>query len=423
MSENFRQAINTPDETTRAATARLLHEAQAPRETSSKTALYGTAIALTAAAGIAYAFHGRANGLFAAEASATSRAEGLFASVAGRGEGVLPSVPKFSAAESAFGAVPKIGVAESSLDAVSKIGTAESALRAVPKFGTAERALSKFAGSGQSELAAPAIVKHENLGFKEVGQSVGGQLPFELDIAKSLGLRKEPPLFTQRQLFPANPAPDFEAARDRFATIVPDVVSRNRDKILQIFVNGSDNATYASSAFVLPNGEIATALHALKGADGRTRPIFGMFDQAPGVVPLQFRTSRRDLDLAVLRAPGQSARLNVMGPHILRPETAPLQPGELVLGLGHPENMRELVAHPGIVRGMIERPLPAPDGKLHNMYRNEMIVGNGNSGGPMYDAQGRLTSMIVQRKLTSKISDEQISYSVPIGDIMRSLGS
>ncbi|HZQ38957.1 MAG TPA: trypsin-like peptidase domain-containing protein [Dehalococcoidia bacterium] len=87
-------------------------------------------------------------------------------------------------------------------------------------------------------------------------------------------------------------------------------------------------------------------------------------------------------DIAALRV--QASGLPALG----RRDAATLRPGELVLAVGHPFGVRHAVSL-GVLSAA-----PAPNGhERRELIRADVLLGPGNSGGPLVDARGRVVGL------------------------------
>jgi S1-C subfamily serine protease len=134
-----------------------------------------------------------------------------------------------------------------------------------------------------------------------------------------------------------------------------------------------------------PDGTIVTNHHVVPGdraqvtlADGRTVPA---------------RVTARDPydDLAVLEIDANGGGL----PALAAGDARALRAGELVLAVGHPFGVRGAVTI-----GIVSRPLASgrPSGRSRRdggreLLRADVLLGPGNSGGPLVDARGRVVGI------------------------------
>ena len=86
-------------------------------------------------------------------------------------------------------------------------------------------------------------------------------------------------------------------------------------------------------------------------------------------------------DLAVLRVEASGLPAAEIG------DARRLRPGELVLAVGHPFGVRR-----ALTVGVVHQPLVASDGR-RELVRADVLLGPGNSGGPLTDARGRVVGI------------------------------
>ncbi|HEY7295788.1 MAG TPA: trypsin-like peptidase domain-containing protein [Dehalococcoidia bacterium] len=75
-------------------------------------------------------------------------------------------------------------------------------------------------------------------------------------------------------------------------------------------------------------------------------------------------------------------------PAVERREAATLRPGELVLAIGHPFGVRHAVSV-----GVVSAAPVAGNGERRELIRADVLLGPGNSGGPLIDARGRVVGL------------------------------
>ncbi|MBS1651378.1 MAG: trypsin-like peptidase domain-containing protein [Bacteroidetes bacterium] len=166
------------------------------------------------------------------------------------------------------------------------------------------------------------------------------------------------------------------------------VLKYSKDVIVeQIAKNNSKNQkTYApanqeASAFALnKNGYIITSLHIVEGADS----VFIENTQTPRSMAKIVYTNKQ-LDLALLKTEASIIKQNI--PFALA--IGHCEIGEKVFTLGYPRN--EIVYGEGSVSSL--------SGAYNNfvdttLYQISIPLNQGNSGGPLFDEQGRLIGLI-----------------------------
>ena len=89
-------------------------------------------------------------------------------------------------------------------------------------------------------------------------------------------------------------------------------------------------------------------------------------------------------DLAVLRVAAGDLPAATIG------DAAALRCGELVIAVGHPFGMRNAVTLGVVSAAMPPRPVPLP---IRELIRADVLLGPGNSGGPLADARGRVVGI------------------------------
>ena len=172
---------------------------------------------------------------------------------------------------------------------------------------------------------------------------------------------------------------------------IADVVEAARGSLVHIRAGGRGagagtvwhhNGLIVTNAHVVERGPLAVTL-----ADGRT---------------LQARVLARDsaLDLAALAVDASGLPTIELG------ESSQLQPGQLVLALGHPWGMVG-AASAGTVIGVGSQ-LPDLPRSRREWVAVSLNVRPGNSGGPLLDARGRLVG------ITNMMSGPEVGVAVPV---------
>lgn len=150
-----------------------------------------------------------------------------------------------------------------------------------------------------------------------------------------------------------------------------EIVERVRPSLVEIRTPGAGagaGVIWRGDGIVITNHHVAPGPRAeVILADGR---------RSEGSVVL--RDPDHDLALLRISAPGLSP--------IDLADARSLRPGSLVLAVGHPFGMKGAVS-----LGVISRP-PAPAGDRRWIVA-DVLLGPGNSGGPLLDAHGRLVGI------------------------------
>jgi serine protease Do len=124
------------------------------------------------------------------------------------------------------------------------------------------------------------------------------------------------------------------------------------------------------------DGTIVTNHHVVPGDRAEVRLADGR------VFPAEVVARDPGNDLAVLRVPASDLPAAVIG------DARGLRVGELVLAVGHPFGLRGAVSV-----GVVSEALPQGTGPSRELVRADVLLGPGNSGGPLTDGLGRVVGI------------------------------
>jgi serine protease Do len=133
-----------------------------------------------------------------------------------------------------------------------------------------------------------------------------------------------------------------------------------------------------------PDGTIITNHHVARAE----RAEVGLADGRRFSATVVARDTRNDL--ATLKAPGQELPAATIG------DARTLRVGELVLAVGHPFGIRSSLTV-GVVSGALPQRAAASHGRLRaplrELIRADVLLGPGNSGGPLLNARGQVVGI------------------------------
>jgi serine protease Do len=125
-----------------------------------------------------------------------------------------------------------------------------------------------------------------------------------------------------------------------------------------------------------PDGTILTNHHVVPGERAEVRLAGGR------IFPAYVVARDPQNDLAVLRVPASDLPAATIG------DARALRVGELVLAVGHPFGLRGAVTV-----GVVSETLWQDPGGSRELIRADVLLGPGNSGGPLTDALGRVVGI------------------------------
>ncbi len=228
-----------------------------------------------------------------------------------------------------------------------------------------------------------------------------------------------------RAAAPSQPAPQVAPEQPTAAAAIPSAAPPSYVNLLEQLMPAvvtvearrgtfSRGAGIGTGFFYSTDGRILTNAHVLpEDASGEVRVMLADGQRIPATIV------GRDVwgDVAVLQAEGGPfPALELAGDTNLRV-------GEPVLAIGSPRNFRN-TATLGIVSGLdrlIPRTVNTDTGPmaipLRGLIQTDAAVNQGNSGGPLVDASGRVIG--INTAVQSNAND--IGFALPIGDVVRRL--
>ncbi len=167
-----------------------------------------------------------------------------------------------------------------------------------------------------------------------------------------------------------SPAPGVLSA---LSNELADVAERVRAGVVEVRTanhGGGAGTIWRTDGIILTNHHVAPRDHAeVRLADGRELSATVVARDA-------------DNDVAALKVAATGL------PAVERRDAATLRPGELVLAVGHPFGVRHAVSV-GVVSAA-----PAPGSQeQRELIRADVLLGPGNSGGPLADVRGRVVGL------------------------------
>jgi S1-C subfamily serine protease len=208
------------------------------------------------------------------------------------------------------------------------------------------------------------------------------------------------------------PAPAAAAVAERTEPATPaggvqDVVAASAPAVVTVTVGGAGTGGRLGSGFVVDRrGRVLTNAHVVDDAEtARVRFDDGTETDA------RVLGADESTDLAVLEAERTAAGVAPLA--LGRSES--LRVGDAVIAIGNPFGL-ERTATTGIVSAL-KRIITAPNGfDIQNVIQTDAAINEGNSGGPLLDAAGRVIG------INSQIASESggnngVGFAVPIDTI------
>ena len=163
---------------------------------------------------------------------------------------------------------------------------------------------------------------------------------------------------------------------------VEQIVRDSRDSIVVITTEGRDgNESGMGTGFVIdPSGLIATNLHVI----GEARPITVQMPGGDRLAVTEVYASDSTLDLAIVRINAKTELKSL--PLANDREIQAFTKGQSAVAIGHPLGLKNSVVN-GIVAG--DREVSGAP-----MWQVAMTIEPGNSGGPLFDMNGRVQGVV-----------------------------
>ena len=174
-----------------------------------------------------------------------------------------------------------------------------------------------------------------------------------------------------------NPS-DFVKLVDRLYSNVVEVHASSR----------TGNTGSAGSGAIVTGDYVATNTHVILSSNGYPHEnIFVTAGNSERRYAVQVIAYSQNEDVAILAFVGEKPPL-VYGERLLMRSALSVKPGEDVFTIGNPNNMGLNVSK-GIISRAAER-----DTMGRMVLRTDMTINNGNSGGPLFDAQGNVVGLM-----------------------------
>lgn len=169
--------------------------------------------------------------------------------------------------------------------------------------------------------------------------------------------------------------------------------------------DGNTLAINSGSGIVLTaDGYLLTNAHCVADAVEKGEPITAeLYDGSS--CPAAVVGVDTETDVALLKLDKAFPSPAVLG------SSRSLRPSQRVFVMGHPAANLKFSITSGIISGL-DRRITFSDGTTLNLFQLDAAVNPGNSGGPVYDMQGRVIGVVTAKYVT--LSAEGIGFATPI---------
>ena len=163
------------------------------------------------------------------------------------------------------------------------------------------------------------------------------------------------------------------------------------------------NAVSGTGFIISEDGYILTNNHVVEGAKDVTVKLYDGSEYAAKVVG----TEGRDSDVAVLKIEASGLTPVTLG------NSDAMEVGEKIYVVGNPLGELTYTMTSGIISAL-DREIATDRNVNVNMFQLDAAVNAGNSGGPVYDAYGRVLGIVTAKYQSTGI--EGLGFAIPIND-------
>lgn len=213
---------------------------------------------------------------------------------------------------------------------------------------------------------------------------------------------------------PASPA-DALAAQDGRLLSPSDIYDRAKDEVVGIrteftvtnfFGMTSSGAVNGTGFIVSPDGYILTNYHVVEDAwERRLNVDVFAFDGTKYSASIVGTEPANDI--AVLKIDADGLPAAELGDSDL------LRVGDPVYAVGNPLGELEFSMSTGYVSAL-DREISTQEHEAINMFQLDAAVNEGNSGGPVYDAEGKVVGIVTAKYSSSGV--EGLGFAIPVND-------
>ena len=170
-----------------------------------------------------------------------------------------------------------------------------------------------------------------------------------------------------------------------------------------LFGQLTNNAVSGTGFIISEDGYILTNNHVVEGARDVTVKLYDGSEYAAKVVG----TEGRDSDVAVLKIEASGLTPVTLG------NSDGMEVGEKIYAVGNPLGELTYTMTSGIISAL-DREIATDRNVNVNMFQLDAAVNAGNSGGPVYDAYGRVLGIVTAKYQSTGI--EGLGFAIPIND-------
>ena len=157
-----------------------------------------------------------------------------------------------------------------------------------------------------------------------------------------------------------------------------------------------------SGFFITSDGYVVTNYHVIEGA---TRVTVSTYDGS--VYEASVRGSEEANDIAVLKVEGAFSPAEIGS-------SSSLAVGDDILVIGNPLGSLSYTFTDGVV-SYLNRMITGDSGATIHMFQTNAAINEGNSGGPVYDMNGKVVGIASAKYASSNI--EGLGFCIPIDDV------
>ena len=175
-----------------------------------------------------------------------------------------------------------------------------------------------------------------------------------------------------------------------------------------IFGQTSSSAVVGSGFIISSDGYILTNYHVISYADQYNYDINVMLHDGT-TYKATLVGGEADNDVAVIKIEANGLNAATIG------DSSSMQVGQTVYAVGNPLGELNYSMTSGIVSAL-DRVISTDSSTSINMFQIDAAINSGNSGGPVYDAAGRVLGIVTAKYSESGV--EGLGFAIPINDAM-----